>query len=167
MGRVVSIAEARRKRAHQNGDVPVPPARGEFWRFDNLRGTKPRAHRLAERSPLGKALIAVGQVWVENGSKRLWVIREIVEPKRSRSSRKIILTPYYRKRPPRILAEKTLRYMMFVWEDYVVFSAGVEEKMRRYLCGERDLKELSEKELQVYVNWCDFFGIDPETGRVD
>lgn len=104
-----------------------PIKRDDGWYlFLGPDAKRPKGHPQLRRGPRGKAILDVGQVWVEIPTDMLWVVRSFWKGSAHPSYPHYVeLTPYYRGRYQYILSEASLRKNMQVWEDAIGFSADL------------------------------------------
>jgi hypothetical protein len=96
----------------------------------DLLGRKPGGHPAPIYGPRGRVLMARGQVWVEEHTQRLWVIRAITKRKGRACSHDVVLVAYKGKET-RMLAEATVRLRMSVWD---AFAARRDRRMKKLAC---------------------------------
>ncbi len=89
-----------------------------YWRVVDLQGKKPRGHVTPKYNKRGVAIVARGQVWVEDPTQRLWVIGHIVKKRKykRRTVPSYLTLVEYGGNRELTLSEDTLRDCMKVWD---------------------------------------------------
>ena len=90
----------------------------EAWRAIDLRGRRPDGHHGAFYAPNGKVSLAVGQVWVEYNSQRLYVIKQLDYTQSALYSYDVVFQEYGRGGQPEIYPDVVFRSQMQIWDEF-------------------------------------------------
>lgn len=125
------------------------------WRAIDLRGEPPENHPLVLYGKRGKALIAIGQVWVELHTQHLYRVVKLIEARETFYPYDVVFSAYKDDSSIRFLAEATFRLTMRVWD---IFERERSETIRK-------LNQAAEAEQSSLG--AGFFGLDQYGYRID
>ncbi len=96
---------------------PTQGLSGLYTVYGDLSDKRPPLHPEIKRTGDGRPILGVGQVWVEEGIERLWIIQEVTPARPSPAGEHITLRCYRIEKNVRLLCEASLRRTMLIWED--------------------------------------------------
>lgn len=161
MGEIVDLARYRKpkhrspRRQHKK--------RGAPWTYDDLRDRRPHRHAGVKFGPRGRPILIEGQVWVELGSRRLWVVEDMWKARKGFYALDVALRAY-KGTKTRKLCEAGMRGSMIIWDLYGEFSRECMAKLD--YCAEHDPDSPWRGRPDAAEQARNFFGFDSQGNRI-